>query len=235
MSLPKQSAKETQRIARAIVAWGKTNYRDYPWRKTPNRFHAIIAEIMLQRTRAEQVLDVYNGFTRKYKTPEDVCSDSYQNILATLRPLGLNWRAKIITDFSAQTKKMGSIPNSFDELTKLPGVGQYIASAFLSFHNNQRCPLIDANTVRIWGRICGFRTDADTRRKKWFRELADNLTPKTGFKEFNYSLLDFGSLICKAIPLCKVCPINKTCCYFKNNHVRQSISASTSDNYNQSN
>lgn len=211
------NTKDNQQIIETLIAWGKENYRDYPWRTTSNRFHAIIAELMLQRTKAEQVLSVYNCFTRKYKTPKDVCSDSPENIMAILQSLGLNWRAKKIIDFSVETSKISSTPNSFEELIKLSGIGQYVASAYLSLHNNQRYSLIDANTVRVWGRVLGFKTNTETRRKKWFKELADSLTPETNFRDFNYAILDFSSLICKTTPLCKICPINKMCCYFKNN------------------
>lgn len=210
-----QKGRVTQQIADALIAWGKTNYRDYPWRRTSNRFHAIIAEIMLQRTKAEQVLAVYNYFTQKYGSPDDVCSDSIENVNAILKPLGLRWRAKGILDFSATVRERGSIPGSFEELTKLPSIGQYVASAFLSLHDNQCFSLIDANTVRVWGRVFGFETDAETRRKKKFKELVDSLTPETNFKDFNYAILDFSSLVCKTVPLCEICLINKMCCYYE--------------------
>lgn len=212
----KTNSYRTKQIVRKLISWGKKNYRPYPWRDTASEFHALIAEIMLQRTKAEQVLSVYSRFTQKYKTPDDVCSDSPENVIVMLKPLGLDWRAKKIIEFSTETK-MNAMPKTFSELIKLPGVGQYTTSAFLSLHKDERYPLIDSNTVRVWGRVFGLETNSETRRKKKFKELADSLTPQTNFKAFNYALLDFGSLVCKTVPLCKTCPINKMCCYFQDN------------------
>jgi A/G-specific adenine glycosylase len=202
-------------LVEVLVAWGKANFRDYPWRKTSNRFHALIAEIMLQRTKADQVLPVYEAFTRKYSSPKDVCLDSPEKVTEILKPLGLSWRARKILDLSVQASNR-EISDSYKELIDLSCVGQYAASAFLSLHSNQRFPLIDANTVRVWGRVFGFQTNAETRRKKWFKELVETLTPQKSFKEFNYSILDFSSLICKPKPLCYKCPINRQCRYYNN-------------------
>jgi A/G-specific adenine glycosylase len=215
MSLCRQDGN---RIIKAIISWGKPNFRKYPWRITSNRFHAIIAEVMLQRTKAQQVQTVYNNFITKFENPTDVCKNP-STAKEILKPLGLNWRTKKIVDLSTVLMKKEKIPDSFEELILLPGIGQYAASAFLSFHCNQRFPLIDANTVRVWGRVFGFKTDNETRRKKFFKELANKMTPETNFRDFNYALLDLGNLICRIDPFCEKCPINQMCCY--NNRKKQ--------------
>lgn len=214
MSLWGKSKQDIQQIVKALIDWGELNYRNFPWRSAANKFHAIVAEIMLQRTKAEQVLVVYNNFVAEYKTAEDVCSASPEKIIELLRSLGLNWRAKKLLEFSSEINSRGLIPDKFNELTKLPAVGQYVASAFLSLHQNQRHSLIDANTVRIWGRIFGFETNYETRRKKWFKELVDTITPAENFRKFNYALLDFSNFVCAKKPLCEKCPISKWCNYF---------------------
>jgi A/G-specific adenine glycosylase len=210
MALRKNVA--SQEIVKILLQWGKKNFRYYPWRCTKNSFHALIAEVMLQRTKAEQVLPVYTAFSSKYKTPIDIASD-HKNVAEILRPLGLNWRAKLLIELTECISETGSVPNSFEELVKLPAVGQYVASAYLSLHADQKYSLIDANTVRVWGRIFGFKTDAETRRKKWFQELADDLTPCIDFKDFNYAVLDFSALICAKKPLCNQCALSKVCLF----------------------
>src|ERR1043166_9214509 len=53
---------------RSLFHWGHANFIPFPWRFTENKFHALLAEMMLQRTRAEQVVPVYNEFIRRYPT-----------------------------------------------------------------------------------------------------------------------------------------------------------------------
>jgi len=92
----------------------------------------------------------------------------------------------------------------------------YAASSFLSLHAGVRASIVDSNVVRLYGRIFGLSTDAETRRKKWFLEIAEQLTPDTEFRDFNYALLDLTRKICKKVPLCQDCPINKYCNHYQN-------------------
>ncbi|MBQ2644295.1 hypothetical protein IJG14_01815 [bacterium] len=118
-------------------------------------------------------------------------------------------------DFKALAKILSekSVPESKEELIKLPGVGEYVASAYLSLHQNKRAVIIDSNVVRLYGRFFGFETDGETRRKKWFIDLANKLTPKRNFYLYNYSLLDFPRNICTQKPNCTKCILKLKCIY----------------------
>lgn len=204
-------------IQNALIEWGNENYDEFPWRSTSNSFHALLAEIMLQRTRAEQVAPVYNNFTSSYGTPSEAASSSSENLIEILKPLGLHWRIKnTIKLIRVLSEIRGKIPAEYDELVKLPGVGSYVASSFLSFHVGVKASIVDSNVVRIYGRIFNFNTDAETRRKKWFLELAEQMTPDIKHKEYNYALLDLARKICKKTPLCSECPLNPFCDYASN-------------------
>lgn len=143
---------------------------------------------MLQRTNANQVLPVYIHFSKTYKSPEEFLKKNKTEIF---KPLGLPQRQKYLKELSKLLKQLGYIPNQKSELLKLPGVGDYVASAFLSLHSNQREVLVDSNIVRFYSRFFGFEANAETRRQKWFKELAEKVTPKKNCKQFNYGLLDF--------------------------------------------
>jgi len=194
-----------------IIKWGKYNHSYFPWRETRNRWHALVAEIMLQRTNADQVLPVYKEFTRKYKKPEDLLKSSWERLF---RNLGLHWREKQIVEL-AESLVGKDIPESKNDLLKLPCIGNYIASAYLSLHLGIRDVLIDSNIVRVTGRYFSFKTDAETRRKKWFIELAEKLTPARKFREYNYALLDFSRTICRPKPKCELCVLRSRCRYNK--------------------
>lgn len=174
----------------------------------------MIAEILLQRTRAGNVVNVYHNFISRFDTIEKFHNASKKEIIEIINPLGLTWRAENLIKLAVYLKKHhGIIPRNIKKLKDVPGVGCYVSSSWLSFHNNQRANLIDANIVRFICRLNNMQFDGETRRKKWLNELIDQLTPLKGFKEFNYSILDFSMLICRKIPKCQECPIINFCLF----------------------
>lgn len=184
-----------------ILEWKSKNYFYFPWRETENSWHALVAEILLQRTKAEQVVKVFNEFCIKYPTPSDYTQERNCKIFDNL---GLKWRARELLKL-AETLSEKEIPFEKEELTKLPGVGDYIASAFRSLHLREYDVIIDSNVVRLIGRYYGIQTDSETRRKKWFKRIAECMTPEKKFKDYNYGLIDYTRTICKPKPLCSNC------------------------------
>ncbi len=205
-----------RKIRKILIDWESANYEDFPWRTTDNKFHALVAELMLQRTKAEQVLDVYTNFIGRFPDLESASHANKKEMRDILSPLGLNWRIDKIISLVEQLDTLGIIPEYYDDLIKLPGVGDYIASAYLSFHIGRFRPIIDSNAVRMWGRIYGFPTDPETRRKKWFKELVTRITPENNCKIFNYGVLDFSRKICKPNSQHTDCPFTDLCEYHHN-------------------
>ncbi|MFC1926218.1 hypothetical protein ACFLWV_00505 [Chloroflexota bacterium] len=192
-----------------IINFERQSSTNFAWRSTTNRWHALVAEIMLQRTRAEQVVKAYADFTKKYDTPSDYVADCSASAFTSL---GLKWREQTFRQL-AEVLSKADIPSDSDNLLRLPGVGDYIASAFRSLHLRIRDCIVDSNVVRLYGRYFGFQTDGETRRKKWLILLADKLTPTRKFKDFNYGLIDFTKAICKPKPLCNSCILRDKCSY----------------------
>lgn len=170
---------------------------------------------MLQRTKAEQVVSVYNDFVSRYHKAKDVSSKDPVEILKILNPLGLRWRAKKIIELAYELDHRENIvPKTFEDLVSLPGIGTYAACAFLSLHSEIREPIVDSNVVRLWTRVFGIKEKKEIRRNKDFLAFVDKVTPEKEFKKFNYAILDHTRTICKRAPLCKICPINIYCVYF---------------------
>lgn len=201
---------ETMYLRKKLLAWGRNNFRDFPWRNLTNNWHSLVVEIMLQRTKADQVIPVFLEFTREYPKPEDYLA----NPTNIFEHLGLPRRNLHIKALAEQIVK-GTIPVDKDILLNLPGVGDYIASAFRSLHIGKYDRIIDSNVVRLYGRYFGFETNGETRRKKWFVLLAEKLTPIRNHREYNYALLDFTREICTPNPRCHICPLLKKCNYGK--------------------
>ena len=112
---------------------------------------------------------------------------------------------KHLTDLGRQ------VPDNYDELLSLPGVGPYAAGAYLSLHRDIRHIIIDSNVVRLYCRLIGRTYDGETRREEWLRAFAEQVTPSSGFKVYNYAVLDFSRAICTHKPDCNKCPLTSIC------------------------
>ena len=199
-----------------LAVWGARHRRDFPWRRTNNPFHILLAEMMLRRTNAPQVIPTYLDIVRRYPDPESLATAPIQQVLETLRPLGLAWRAKNIRHMAeALTERFeGLVPSTYEELIELPGVGDYVASAVCCFAFGKPLPIIDTNTVRVAGRYFGFPTHAESRRRSPVRKTIVAITSRRNTREFNYAFLDFAALVCKANkPECPTCPLRHRCVF----------------------
>ncbi len=194
-----------------LVAWHADNARDYPWREQVDAWHVLMAEICLHRTRADQVRPVYEALAKLAPSPEAMVARA-DEALDVMRSLGLRWRAdnmlrvaQVLVD-----EHNGQIPSDELELRRLPGVGDYVANAVLTFGFGRRTVIVDTNTERIIGRVCGRDKTPRWQLRLDLHELAGRPGPDAAF---NYALLDFGALVCRAgTPLCDECPIGDRHC-----------------------
>lgn len=215
--LKKPNRTTIKYIRSRLISWGKKHFRNFPWRKTGNRYHALIAEILLQRTRAEQVLPVYRKFIKGFSSPSKLAAAKTSDIRRTIKSLGLAWRTIQLKKLGVSLLRLysGRVPSDYDKLIRLPGVGPYAASALLSFHCGKRRSIVDSNVVRLYSRLFGFKANPETRRNRKMIVLANVMTSKRNFRAFNYALLDFTRKICKIRPKCNSCVLRFGCAYFK--------------------
>jgi A/G-specific adenine glycosylase len=197
-----------------LLAWDVEHRRIFPWRTTDNPFHILIAELMLRRTQAGQVIPVYLQFVTKYPDAERLSKAAPEEVARLLFPLGLTWRVPAFQQLAhvLVSEHHGQVPEDYDTLLTLPGVGDYVASAVCSFAFGQPVPIIDTNTVRVAGRLFGIATHAESRRRRPVRELLASLLDRNHPQAYNYSLLDLAALICTpARPQCSRCPLLHFC------------------------
>ena len=205
-------------IGKKLIVWWFKNSRSYPWRETSDPYRIAIAEIMLQRTRADQVLPVYLEFLERFPTIVDLAKASENEISSFFKRLGLLWRAcltKKMADFILE-EHSSIFPRNKRDLLRIPAIGEYISNAILSFAYNQPVVIVDSNVCRIIVRLYGLEISGEARRNREIREIADEmLTSAQKSRSLNLALIDFGALICKpAKPHCLECPINSSCNYY---------------------
>ncbi len=209
------SNDQVVRLRERLLRWGRANFQVYPWRAESDPWLSLVAEFLLQRTRASQVQSVYLELRQKFPTAESLAASGTQGVRALTDRLGLHWRGPLLVEVAKRVAlRGGRPPETLEELRKLPGVGGYTAGAWLSLHRGRRMPIIDANVCRWLSRVTGLPYNRDPRHVRWVKDLAGRLTPRRAFRAYNYAILDFTMTICiPRNPQCPVCPLRPDCLY----------------------
>jgi A/G-specific adenine glycosylase len=223
MDLP-ASRSELVALRQVLLNWWETDdhARSYPWRKPENRtpYRAVVAELMLRRTRADQVVAVYQRFLEQYPTLADAFAADPAVMKQILYPLGLEWRADSILEFlkTAYNTFGENLPVDAEKLRTLPGVGDYVGAAVQVFAGGEPAVLIDVNVVRVLGRVFGLDYSGEARRRKPMRQLAMAAADPNRSAEYHYAILDFAAKVCVAgRPRCEQCPLATMdlCVYYR--------------------
>jgi DNA (cytosine-5)-methyltransferase 1 len=198
-----------------LKQWHRANKRSFPWRTNRTPYKIMVAEKMLQQTRATPaVVEVYRTFLRRYPDVHSLASANIQELLEVLHPLGLSYRAQELISAARVIvhKHQGEVPSTLESLKSLPGIGDYAARAIQCFGFDLPSPIVDANIGRFLVRIYGGRSSANPARSRALLALATMLLPGSGVANFNFALLDFCAKVCKATnPNCSSCPLKKDC------------------------
>ncbi|WP_294670599.1 hypothetical protein [uncultured Fluviicola sp.] len=201
-----------------LLGWYLVNGRIFPWRKPGlSKYKLIIAEVLLQRTKAETISKYYDGFLLKFPSWHSLVDAGPERIGDYLKPIGLyQQRSKRLYALAVEmVKRNGILPKDRSSLDEIPFLGQYIANAIELLIFEKRSPLLDVNMARVLERYFGERKMADIRYDPYLQDLAYKIADTEFSKEINWGILDFAALICKARkPLCEICLLKKQCLFF---------------------
>ena len=208
-------------LSKKILAWYDNSKRNLPWRvskKSPKKlYYRLLSEFMLQQTQVKTVIPYFKKFTNKYKSLEALSNISEKEILKSWEGLGYYRRAKnLLAAAKIIVRQYNSkLPNTLNELKKLPGIGDYTANALLGLVYDKPTIAVDGNVKRIFARYLNKKES-----KINFTKLID-LNKKSLFNternaDFVEAIMEFGALICKPKdPKCEHCCLNKSCRYLK--------------------
>lgn len=201
-------------FASKIIDWFRENSRDFSWRRTDNPYHILVAEILLQRTKAKQVEPIYEEFISKFPTPSVLATTGVEQIQSTIEPLGLRKRAGMMKQLAEEIveKHNGEIPKSADDLLGLMGVGKYVANAILCFAYGKDVPIVDWNVARVFQRFAGYPLKSAPHADKDFISFVSGFVPEGRARNFNLALLDFSASVCTPRKMaCDSCPVKGLC------------------------
>lgn len=208
------SMKDIKSFRSKIMHWFNDNGRDYPWRQTNDPFRVLIAEMMLRRTKADQVEKVYNRLFNEYPGINDMAHAKGKKLDQILYPLGLKWRTPTFRLVARElmSRYQGKVPDGREELIMLPGVGDYVAGAVMSIAYEKAEWIVDSNIVRLFRRYFGIKTSREGRRDKHVIEMAKMYASGTDPRRANLAILDFAALICiPKAPKCEECTLIEEC------------------------
>ncbi len=204
------------RIAAPLLAWYDSGRRILPWREEPTPYHVWLSEIMLQQTRVEAVKPYYDRFLQALPDIESLAAADEEKLLKLWEGLGYYNRARNLKK-AAQilvSEYGGRMPDDYEIILSLPGIGSYTAGAISSIAFGKAYPAVDGNVLRILARL---RTDERDIlqagvKKSVEEELAD-VMPKDRPGDFNQALMELGAMVCipNGAPKCDVCPWKELC------------------------
>ena len=207
----------TSQVIEAICAWFDANGRDLPWRRPgTSAWGVLVSEVMSQQTPMSRVIGPWHEWMNRWPTPDDLAEEDSGEAVAAWGRLGYPRRALRLHSCAVAiaTEHDGVVPNSYDELVALPGIGDYTASAVVSFAFGGRATVLDTNVRRLIARAESGIANCPTSVTRAERIVADALVPDEDARAAKWAVasMELGALVCTArSPQCEVCPIRDGC------------------------
>ncbi len=204
-----------------LLAWYDLHKRVLPWRGERDPYRVWVSEIMLQQTRVQAALGYYARFMAELPDVFALAQVSGERLNKLWEGLGYYSRARNLRR-AAQvlvSEYGGAFPRAREELMKLPGIGDYTASAIASIAFGAPEPAVDGNLLRVAARAAGIAEDVtDAKVRKRFREMLAESIDRGRPGEWNQAMMDLGATVClpNGAPMCEKCPVRALCAAYQN-------------------
>lgn len=219
-------------IARHLAGWWDGNARDLPWRfgrTTP--WGVLVSEVMSQQTQMSRVVPYWEAWMQTWPDAAALAAASTADVITAWGRLGYPRRALRLQECARVVAEQydNELPSTYDELTALPGIGDYTASAVLSFAFGKRIPVIDTNIRRVLSRVFLGVESRGGSASRDERSLAESVLPEddgtvdaseqglscqSASVIWNQSVMELGAVICTAqAPRCEACPLQADCVF----------------------
>jgi A/G-specific adenine glycosylase len=200
-----------------ITTWYAANARDLPWRRPGvSAWSVMVSEFMLQQTPVARVLPVHDAWMSTWPTPANLAAAPSGDAVRAWGRLGYPRRALRLhaSAVAILERHDGQVPDTYEELRELPGVGDYTAAAIASFAFGRAHPVLDTNVRRVLGRAVSAVEFPATSVTRAERDLAASLVPDADPEVWAVAVMELGALVCTALsPSCERCPIADRCAW----------------------
>lgn len=204
------------RIAEPLLMWYDAGRRILPWREEPTPYHVWLSEIMLQQTRVEAVKPYYDRFLKALPDIASLAAVEEERLLKLWEGLGYYNRARNLKKAAEilVSEYGGEMPDDYEKIEALPGIGSYTAGAVSSIAFGRARPAVDGNVLRIFSRLRADERDIlSAKVKKSVEDELLDVMPKDRPGDFNQALMELGAMVCipNGAPKCGECPWKELC------------------------
>ncbi len=210
-----------QILTKKILNWYDFNKRKLPWRKkissSKKQYYTLLSEFMLQQTQVATVIPYFNKFIKQIPNFHSLAKVENRKLLKLWEGLGYYSRARNLKKTGKVVIKNfnGKLPDNFEELITLPGVGNYTASAILAIAFNKPYIPLDGNIERVLKRYLYLKKQSEIQKENLIKKK-DIFGKSLRSSDYAQALMELGALICKPNnPVCSQCPVNENCKSYK--------------------
>lgn len=203
-------------LADRLVRWQRAHGRhDLPWQRDPTPYRVWVSEVMLQQTRVATVIPYFEAFMRRFPALEDLARAPLDDVLAHWSGLGYYSRARNLHRAAGicLEEHGGELPEEFESLMALPGIGRSTAGAIQALARDEPHPILDGNARRVLARYHGVPGwPGETRVSKRLWAIAAEHTPRREAAAYTQAIMDLGASVCtRTRPACPACPLHDDC------------------------
>lgn len=198
-----------------LLQWYPDHHRDLKWRATRDPYAIWVSEIMLQQTRVAAVIPYYERFLSELPDVAALAAVDDDRLNLLWQGLGYYSRARNLKKAANEviSRFGGRMPDSYEQLLSLSGVGSYTAGAIASIAYGERVPAVDGNVLRVWARLMNDPSDiGDPATKTRVFDALKAIMPEDAGM-FNQAMMELGATVCvpNGRPDCEVCPLAGVC------------------------
>jgi A/G-specific adenine glycosylase len=181
-----------------MLAYYRNHGRELPWRNTRDPYRILVSEFMLQQTQVARVMQKYDPFIAAFPDFGSVHRAGLRQLLALWSGLGYNRRCvnlKRCADLVC-TSLNGALPESAEELQKLPGIGRATASAVAAFAFEKPVVFIETNIRSLYHHF--FFRDGEQVTDSCVLLCVEKTLDRSSPRTWYYALMDYGAMLKKA-------------------------------------
>ena len=194
----------------ALLSWYREIQRPLPWRLEPSPWSILLSEILLQQTQMERGIAYHAKLLKRFPTVQSMAKSSVDEVLHLWQGAGYYSRARRLHALALDGMELhgGVLPNDYEGLLQLPGIGPYTAAAIASIAFKQPVACVDGNIRRVMAR----QTNQEEPSMKQVQTFADTHLVSESPGDWNQAMMELGALVCRPRnPSCEDCPIANSC------------------------
>ena len=200
--------------AQKLRRWFFLNRRFLPWRESSSPYEVWVSEVMLQQTQVTVVIPYFNRWMRLFPTISALAAAPIEAVIKAWEGLGYYARARHLKEGAIYLTRHfgGELPDSYEALEKVKGLGPYTIGAILSFAFKKKAAAVDGNVLRVLSRFFSISKPIDQQKtQKEIRDLCLTLLPEVEPWVVMEALIELGALVCQKKAHCDACPLSERC------------------------